>query len=69
MSGLTQIKDKDGIIYDVHYDAEFQIFIVWEQDKDNIDGTYFSSEDINRYISDGQIEIYNDGNGIFKKYL
>jgi hypothetical protein len=69
MNGLTQIKDKDGILYDVNYDTEFQRFIVWEHDKINTDGAYFSSEDINRYVSDGQITIYKDENGLFKKYL
>lgn len=69
MRGLTQIKDRDGILYDVCYDVELQIFIVWEHDKADIDGTYFSSEDINRYVSDGQITIHKDGNGLFKKYL
>ena len=69
MNGLTQIKDKDGIIYDVSYDEEFQMFMVWEHDKETVDGVYFSSESINHCIKDGQISIYQDGNGVFKKYL
>lgn len=69
MNGLTQIKDKEGILYDVSYDTDFQRFIIWEHEADNIDGAYFSSEDINRYIKEGQITIHSDGNGLFKKFL
>lgn len=69
MNGLTQIKDEDGIIYDVNYDTEFQGFIIWEHDKINIDGRFFSSDAINKYISDGQITIHKDENQVFKKYL
>lgn len=69
MNGLTQIKDKYGIIYDVQYDCDFQRFLIYEHNKLTIKGNYFSSADIKRYISTGQIEVINDGNKVLEKYL
>lgn len=69
MNGLTQIKDKDEILYDVQYDCDLQRFIVWEHDKLTVDGYYFTSEEMNYYIKDRQIQIIKDDNCVFKKHL
>jgi hypothetical protein len=69
MNGLIQVKDRDDILYDVNYDEDFQQFFIYEHDREDIKGNYFTSDDVRRFIATNQIEIVNDGNGVFKKYL
>ena len=69
MNGLTQVKDRDGTLYDVNYDKDFQQFFIYEHDREDIKGNYFTNDDIRRFITTGQIEIVNDGNKVFEKYL
>lgn len=69
MNGLTQLKDTEGIIYDVNYDIDTQMFTVWKPGTSNSLGVYFTSQSIKDCLSDNQIEIYKDGNHIFEKYL
>jgi hypothetical protein len=69
MNGLTQIKDKDGILYDVQYDLDFERFLIFEHDRENVKGNYFTSKDIQRFLETKQIIIVNDGDKVFEKYL
>jgi len=69
MNYLTQIKDKDGILYDVQYDLDFEQFFIFEHDREDIKGNYFTSTEVQRFLETKQIEIVNDGNKLFEKYL
>lgn len=61
MSGLTKVKDKDGLIYEVTYDVEHEFFLLNE--------IRFEVNELRNYIEKGEISIVQDGNGVLNKYL
>lgn len=70
MDESTQIKEiRTGLIYDVDFDINNNIFMIWRTDKPNFEGKPISIEEMNYFLKSKMIEVIDNPNNIFGKII